>query len=108
MTSSDFYFNISIFLLCMVILGGMGSIWGVIAGGIILSWLNVEGLAVIGSKVNDAAGTDFEIAKYQFGIYGVIIVLMMLFRPTGLIPERRRKQEMQAGVQDESLYGASH
>jgi branched-chain amino acid transport system permease protein len=104
---SDFYFNISIFLLCMVILGGMGSVWGVVAGGLILGWLNVEGLAVIGSKFNEAAGTDFEIAKYQFGIYGTIIVLMMLFRPTGLIPERRRKRELEEGVHDESLYEVS-
>ena len=36
--------------------------------------------------------------KYQFGIYGVIIVLMMLFRPAGLIPERRRKREIEEGV----------
>ena len=33
-------------------------------------------------------GRGIEIAKYRFGIYGAIIVLMMLFRPTGLIPER--------------------
>jgi branched-chain amino acid transport system permease protein len=105
---SDFYFNISVFLLCMVILGGLGSVWGVVLGGIILSWLNVEGLAVIGRKFNDAAGTDFEIAKYQFGIYGTIIVLMMLFRPTGLIPERRRKREHEEGVHDEPLYGSTH
>jgi branched-chain amino acid transport system permease protein len=100
---ADFYFNISVFLLCMVILGGMGSIWGVVAGGVILSWLNVEGLAVIGSKFNEAAGTDVEIAKYQFGIYGTIIVLMMLFRPTGLIPERRHKRELEEGVHDEAV-----
>jgi branched-chain amino acid transport system permease protein len=104
---SDFFFNISIFLLCMVILGGMGSIWGVLAGGIILAWLNIQGLAVIGSKFNEAAGTNLEIAKYQFGIYGVIIVLMMLFRPTGLIPERRHKRELEEGVHDESLYEVS-
>ncbi len=101
---ADFYFNISVFLLCMVILGGMGSIWGVIAGGVILAWLNVEGLAVIGSKFNEAAGTEFEVAKYQFGIYGLIIVLMMLFRPTGLIPERRRKRELEEGVHDETFF----
>jgi branched-chain amino acid transport system permease protein len=104
---SDFFFNISIFLLCMVILGGMGSIWGVLAGGVILAWLNIQGLAVIGSKFNEAAGTNLEIAKYQFGIYGVIIVLMMLFRPTGLIPERRHKRELEEGVHDESLYEVS-
>ena len=46
----------------------------------ILGYLNVEGLATIGSKLNEA-GIDFDPTKYQFGIYGVIIVLMMLFRP---------------------------
>jgi branched-chain amino acid transport system permease protein len=104
---SDFYFNISIFLLCMVILGGMGSVWGVVAGGVVLGWLNVEGLAVIGSKFNEAAGTNLEISKYQFGIYGAIVVLMMLFRPVGLIPERRRQRELEEGVHDESLYEVS-
>ena len=106
---SDFYFNISVFLLCMVILGGMGSIWGVIVAGVILGWLNIEGLAVIGNKLNGnliepVFGTTIEVPKYQFGIYGIIIVLMMLFRPTGLIPERRRKRELEEGTQDTSLY----
>jgi branched-chain amino acid transport system permease protein len=104
---ADFYFNISVFLLCMVILGGMGSVWGAIVGGMVLGYLNVEGLATIGSKVRDA-GLDFEPSKYQFGIYGLIIVVMMLFRPTGLIAERRHKRELEEGVHDESLYGASH
>ncbi len=100
---SDFYFNISVFLLCMVILGGMGSVWGVILGGMILGYLNVAGLATLGSKIQEA-GIDFEPTKYQFGFYGVIIVLMMLFRPTGLIPERRHKREMELGVHDTPLY----
>jgi len=101
---SDFYFNISIFLLCMIILGGMGSVWGVIVGGVVLGWLNIEGLAVIGSKFNDVSGLGIEVPKYQFGIYGIIIVLMMLFRPQGLIPERRRKRELEEGVHDRPLY----
>ena len=100
---ADFYFNISVFLLCMVILGGMGSVWGVILGGMILGYLNVEGLATIGSKIQDA-GLDFDPTKYQFGIYGVIIVAMMLFRPTGLIPERRHAIEMEEGVHDTPFY----
>jgi branched-chain amino acid transport system permease protein len=104
---ADFYFNISIFLLCMVILGGMGSIWGVLLGGMILGYLNVEGLAIIGTELRESTGVDFEPTKYQFGIYGVIIVLVMLFRPTGLIPERRHKRELEEGVHDESLYGTS-
>jgi branched-chain amino acid transport system permease protein len=100
---ADFYFNISVFLLSMVILGGIGSVWGVIVGGMILGYLNVEGLATIGTKIQNA-GVDFEPTKYQFGIYGAIIVIMMLFRPTGLIPERRHKQELEEGVHDEPLY----
>jgi len=100
---ADFYFNISVFLLCMVILGGMGSLWGVILGGMILGYLNVEGLATIGSKLQEG-GLDFDPTKYQFGIYGLIIVAIMLFRPTGLIPERRHKIEMEEGVHDTPLY----
>ena len=95
---ADFYFNISIFLLCMVILGGMGSVWGVILGGVLLSWLNIEGLANIGNSlsIKDAP-------KYQFGIYGLIVVLMMLFRPQGFIPERRRKREFEESLHEERL-----
>jgi branched-chain amino acid transport system permease protein len=100
---ADFYFNISIFLLSMVILGGIGSIWGVFAGGMILAYLNIEGLAHIGSKIQDA-GLQFDPTKYQFGIYGFIIVVMMLFRPTGLIPERRHKIELEEGVHDTPFY----
>ncbi|HEX3289792.1 MAG TPA: branched-chain amino acid ABC transporter permease [Gaiella sp.] len=100
---ADFYFNISVFLLCMVILGGMGSIWGVTIGGLILAYLNFSGLSTIGSKIQDA-GVDFDPTKYQFGIYGVIIVLMMLFRPAGLIPERRHKIELEEGVHDTPFY----
>jgi branched-chain amino acid transport system permease protein len=100
---ADFYFNISVFLLCMVILGGMGSVWGAVVGGMVLGYLNVEGLAKIGSELN-AAGIHFEPTKYQFGIYGAIIVLMMLFRPTGLISERRHREEMEHGVADTPHY----
>ena len=100
---ADFYFNFSVFLLCMVILGGMGSVWGVIVGGLVLSYLDREGLATIGTKIQDA-GLNFDPTKYQFGIYGIIIVLMMLFRPAGLIPERRHKIEAEEGVHDTPFY----
>jgi branched-chain amino acid transport system permease protein len=107
---SQFNFNISVFLLCMVILGGMGSIWGVVVAGVVLSWLNVEGLANIGTWLNDnvfPSNHNIEVAKYQFGIYGVVIVLMMMFRPQGLIPERRRKRELEEGghgTLDDGIY----
>jgi branched-chain amino acid transport system permease protein len=104
---ADFYFNISIFLLCMVILGGMGSVWGAVLGGMILGYLNVEGLATLGSELQQS-GIDFDPTKYQFGIYGAIIVLMMLFRPSGLIAERRHKQELEEGVHDTPMYDVTH
>ena len=105
---SEFFFNISVFLLCMVVLGGMGSIWGVGLAGAVLAWLNVEGLANIGTWLNRETPVDFEVAKYQFGIYGVLIVAIMLFRPEGLIPERRRKRELaEAEGGETGAYGAT-
>jgi branched-chain amino acid transport system permease protein len=104
---SDFFFNVSIFLLCMVILGGMGSVWGVVVGGLVLAYLDQEGLAKVGNAFSDVIGRQIDVPKYNFGVYGLIIVLMMLFRPTGLIPERRRKKELAEGVHDESLYDVS-
>jgi branched-chain amino acid transport system permease protein len=82
----------------------------VVVAGVILGWLNIEGLSVIGNRLNDGffnpvLDRSIEVPKYQFGIYGVIIVLMMLFRPAGLIPERRRKLEVEEGVHDEVVKG---
>jgi branched-chain amino acid transport system permease protein len=100
----DFFFNISIFILCMVILGGMGNIWGVILGGAFLAYLNQEGLGNIGGWMNENFGTNIDVPLYQFGIFGVILVLVMLFKQEGLIPSSRRKAEFQEGVHDEPLY----
>ena len=106
---ADFYFNISVFLLCMVILGGMGSVWGVVLAGAILTWLNQEGLANIGGWLNRETPLRFEVTEVQFGLYGVIIVLMMLFRPVGLIPESRHKRELEeGGLAADTLYGERH
>ena len=101
---ADFYFQFSVFLLCMVILGGMGSVWGVIVGALILSWLDREGLAKIGTWIGDFSGQQIDVPKYAFGIYGAIIVTMMLLRPAGLIPERRHKIELEEGVHDTPFY----
>jgi branched-chain amino acid transport system permease protein len=117
---ADFYFNISVFILCMVILGGMGNVWGVILGGGFLAYLNQEGLGNIGGWLNDHFSgqrgaewieiwsTDIDVPLYQFGIFGVILVLVMLFKPEGLIPSARRKAEFEEGVADEPLYDVQH
>ena len=104
----DFFFNISVFILCMVILGGMGNIWGVIFGACFLSYLNQEGLGNVGAWINGHFGTNINVPLYEFGIYGAIIVVVMLFRPEGLIPSSRRAAEFHEGVHDEPLYDLEH
>jgi branched-chain amino acid transport system permease protein len=100
----DFFFNISVFILCMVILGGMGNVTGVLVGAAFLAYLDREGLANTGGWINTHLGTNFVVPKYEFGIFGVILVVVMLFRPEGLIPSTRRKAELHEGVHDEALY----
>ncbi len=113
----EFYFQISVFILVMVILGGMGNIWGVIFGACFLTYLNSEGLNNIGAWLNThfgPGGSDvtlwhktLDVPEYNFGIYGVILVVVMLFRPEGLIPSRRRAAEFHEGVHDQPLYDAA-
>jgi branched-chain amino acid transport system permease protein len=105
---NDFSFNISAFILSMVILGGMGNVWGVMFGAALLAYLNQEGLANIGHSLNQTFGTHLDVPLYQFGIYGAIIVAVMLIRPEGLIPSERRRAEFHEGVHDAPLYDARH
>ena len=99
----DFFFNISVFILCMVILGGMGNVWGVIVGAAFLAYLNQEGLANIGAWMNANGVSDFVFRKqidvplYTSGIFGVILVLAMLFRPGGPDPERAAEGRVPRG-----------
>ncbi len=104
----DFFFNISIFILSMVILGGMGNIWGVIVGAALLSYLDREGLANIGAWINLHFHANIDVPPYEAGIFGLIIILVMLFRPEGLIPSRRRRAELHEGVHDQPLYDVVH
>jgi branched-chain amino acid transport system permease protein len=112
----DFFFQISVFILCMVILGGMGNIWGVVFGACFLAYLDREGLSNVGTWLNGhfgPGGSNFQlwhkpldVPLYEFGIFGAILVITMLFRPEGLIPSSRRAAELHEGVHDEPLYDA--
>jgi branched-chain amino acid transport system permease protein len=53
-------------------------------------------------------GLDFTFTSVSFGIFGFVLVLMMVLRPQGLLPERRRELELSegVGVSDESIYEA--
>jgi branched-chain amino acid transport system permease protein len=109
----DFFFNISVFILCMVILGGMGNVWGVIVGAAFLAYLNQEGLANTGAWINSNIHfggwhPNIDVPLYASGIYGVILIVVMLFRPEGLLPSRRRAAEFHEGVHDQPLYDVTH
>jgi branched-chain amino acid transport system permease protein len=96
-----FSFNISILILCMVVLGGMGNIYGVILGAIVLQGINFYALPqlstvvhAIGDTIGSAAMSNVDLARYNFFIFGVVLVLMMLLRPEGIIPNRQRQEEL--------------
>ncbi|MDA0577825.1 MAG: branched-chain amino acid ABC transporter permease [Verrucomicrobia bacterium] len=103
----------SITILGMVILGGMGSIRGAILGAALVTLLNIEVLKSCSDFLNTLRQTGFvldlgffqynfallpsqlEPAKYERMIFGLILVLMMIFRPQGLIPEVRHRLELE-------------
>ena len=91
----------------MVILGGLGSIWGTVLGGIALTFINFELLPRL-NDVPSKVGLDFDVSEINFGIYGFLLVIMMIMRPQGLLPERRRKMELteEGDVTEESVYAA--
>jgi len=106
----SFSFMQSIGVLTMVILGGLGSIPGVILGAAVVVLLNLQvlqGLSLYLSQLrqSDAVipivnfawknlSTQLDPAKYQRLLFGIILILMMIFRPAGLIPAARRQREL--------------
>lgn len=104
----SFTFLESIGVLSMVILGGMGSISGAVLGASVVTVLNLQllkglslwlnelknaGVTVFGFPLADLP-TQLEPAKYERMIFGIILVLMMIFRPQGILPARRRQREL--------------
>jgi branched-chain amino acid transport system permease protein len=109
--SEQFQFSFSIFVLAMIILGGLGSIWGVVLGAVVLSFVNTYLIPDILNEVPSKVGLEFDLTELSFGIFGFLLVIMMVLRPEGLLPERRRKLELAGvgagdtqGVGDEPVY----
>jgi branched-chain amino acid transport system permease protein len=96
--ADQFLFSFSIFVLAMVILGGLGSIEGVMLGAIVLSFINYNLIPDVFNDYPSKIGLDFDLTELSFGIFGFLLVIMMVLRPEGLIPERRRKLELTEGV----------
>jgi branched-chain amino acid transport system permease protein len=106
----SFTFMESIGVLVMVIVGGMGSIPGAIVGATVVTILNLQilkGLSLMLNKLRQAGvviplinfplsqwPTQLEPAKYERLVFGILLILMMILRPQGLIPERRHRLEL--------------
>jgi len=122
----DFLFLVSITVLVMIVLGGMGNIPGVIIGAIsiyfILNWFlpslppNIESLAntfgfgALNDRNGDWPGLANATQRLTLLIFGLILVTMMLLRPQGLFPSRVREQELKhaIGLEDEAAIEQAH
>jgi branched-chain amino acid transport system permease protein len=89
---AQFTFSFSIFILAMVVLGGLGSIWGVVVGAITLTAINHYLLPRVLYGVPSKVGLDFDLSAISSGIYGFLLVIIMLLRPQGLLPQRRTRR----------------
>ncbi len=106
----NFLFIVSITVLVMVVLGGMGNIQGVIVGSLVVYAINFYiltnlpnwaigaaktfGLDFLIERNGDWSGIGDETQRLNFLLFGLILVLMMLLRPQGLLPSRVREQEL--------------
>ena len=101
----------SILVLCMIVLGGMGNIPGVLLGAALLT-LIPEALRYLGDLQRATLGhVVVDPSDLRMLLFGVALVMMMLFRPAGLLPSRLRRREFAAqdGVAEQeqaSLYDA--
>jgi ABC-type branched-subunit amino acid transport system permease subunit len=104
---TQFGFTVSFTVLAMVVLGGMGNIWGVAAGAFVIYEIQSQGLKQLNNFVEqnswipsvhigfiniDLSTVNF--LDYQYLLYGLALVGMMLLRPEGLFPSRRRRAEL--------------
>ncbi|MCA1834585.1 MAG: ABC transporter ATP-binding protein [Actinobacteria bacterium] len=115
----NFGFTVSITILIMVVLGGMGNIPGVIVGSLLIYYVifnvlpglpnmaadfaNSIGAPGLNTPSGEYPGLSGEVQRLKFLIFGLILVLTMLLRPQGLIPSRQRAEELQKGVHEDTV-----
>jgi branched-chain amino acid transport system permease protein len=104
----QFLFTVSFTVMAMVIIGGMGNIWGVAAGAFIVYMIQAVFLKQVNTVVEIANLPPFDLGplhvnlasinflEYQFLLYGLALVAMMLKRPEGLFPSQARRAELHA------------
>jgi branched-chain amino acid transport system permease protein len=96
--AGQFAFGFSIFILAMVIVGGMGSVWGALLGGLLLGYINVYLIPDVLNNLPSKFGLNFSLTDVNYGIFGFLLLLVMILRPQGLLPERRRRMELTAEI----------
>ena len=91
----SFILNESVMVLAMVVLGGMGNIWGVVLGAILLSFVpEVLRYTVEPAQMALFGKMWIEPEVLRMLLFGFAMVLMMLFRPAGILPSALRKREL--------------
>jgi branched-chain amino acid transport system permease protein len=96
--ADQFAFSFSIFVLAMIIVGGLGSIWGAVLGALLLSYINYYLIPDVLNGLPGTFGLSFSLTDLSFGIFGFLLVFVMVLRPQGLFPERRRTLELTEAV----------
>ena len=101
----SFTFMESVFVVCIVVLGGMGSIPGAIIGAIIIQGIPelIRGLAQSGILPLDPGQASL-VSNYRYLVFGLVMVIMMAVRPQGIWPSARRAMELHpddAKIRDE-------
>lgn len=96
-----FRFQVSIMILCMVILGGMGNIKGVVIGGMFILFFDRVVLAQstqlvrgLGKALDIAALTTVDLQLWRWFFFGLTLIIVMVLRPEGLFPSERWKAEL--------------
>jgi branched-chain amino acid transport system permease protein len=105
--ADQFQFGFSVFVLAMVIVGGLGSVWGVVLGALLLANINYYLIPDVLNHIPGDLGLNFNLTDLQVSIFGFLLVLVMVLRPQGLLPERRRKLELVEGIGDTELESTS-
>jgi len=99
----QFGFQVSFTVLAMVVLGGMGNIWGVAAGAFVIYTIQsvlLKELNQFFAAVHFPVLQNIDFVQYQYLLYGIALVAMMLLRPEGLFPSSRRREELHATTED--------
>lgn len=92
-----FSFLVSIFLLIIVIVSGMGNIWGVLAGGLLISLFDRVALAQV-VPVYVPGGEVLQ--RWRWVMYASFLIAIMVLRPEGLFPSAARKAELHAAEEE--------